>query len=136
MTEAGSGTLSAAAMGCIEAQRTLSELALAQGKAGSVRLVEALSSAELWARMAVSHERCVLADVRRLAGVLMMRGEYERTYGMPELGASCDAEALTLLAIAADDGDEEAARLLLAAAEEMPSGGVVLAQQMRSGEPA
>lgn len=72
--------------------------------------LEALVGAELWARMAAAHGGN--EDIRRLASVLMMRAGFERQHGAVHLAACLEAEALSLLDVAADHGDKLAASAL------------------------
>lgn len=117
-----------AAHGVREAQAALVNVVLTADP--SLRRLEALAGAELFARMAAQHGE--LEDVRRLAGVLMMRATYERHQGGETLAAGVDAEALSLLEIAADGGDELAGELLNNAADTMPTAPFELLKQMKA----
>lgn len=117
-----------AARGSREAQAALVDVVLSADS--SLRQLEALAGAELFARMAAQHGE--LEDVRRLAGVLMMRAAYERTHGCVTTAAGVDAEALSLLEIAADGGDELAGELLNNAADTMPTAPFELLKQMKA----
>lgn len=126
---ADEGLLEQAAAGLVDAQRALIDLALDAGADGSVRTVESFVSAEIWARLTVSNG--TRPDVHRLAGILMARANFERLYGIAQVGAVYDAEALTILELAADDGDEDAAQLLMSVIDTMPAGGFHIAQRFR-----
>lgn len=111
--------LAQAAHGSREAQAALVDVIVSADTPLRTRQIEALIGAELFARMAAQHGE--LEDLRRLAGVLMMRASYEREHGCVTLAASLDAEALSLLEMGADDGDELAGELLNNAADKLPA---------------
>ena len=121
--------LDQAARGCPAALSALLDQTLALGDDGTVRPVEALACAELLARMAASHGE--LVDFRRLASVLMMRANFERQHGSFDHAATLDAEALSILDIAADDGDELAGRVLAEVASVMPAAPFELLRLMK-----
>lgn len=124
--------LDRAARGKADAQAELVDVAIASTECG-VRPIEALTAAELWARMAASHGG--LDDMRRLASVLMMRAGYERMHGSVDLAASLDAEALTLLDIGTDHGDELAGRVLAEVSSVLPAAPFDLLRRVKAEQP-
>lgn len=104
-----------AAQGSAVAQGAMAEHALLLGESGACRLVEALTGAELWARMAASHG--AYEHIRQLVVILILRATFERNEGQAELSVALEAEALALLDAVANDGDEIAETTLAIAAD-------------------
>ncbi len=125
--------LTGAARGVTNSFRELRVEALHRGDAGSMRMVEALSTAEIWARLAVESGGEQADDIRALASILLMRAGFERQHGYGEMSAPIDAEALTLLEIAANQGDDQSVDLLVLAGNQLPAGGFELIAKIRDG---
>ena len=121
------GLLERAAFGECEAQAQLANNALEMGVAGSLGIAEAISSAEIFARMAATHRRP--NDTVRLAGILMLRASMVDD-GCENEAACISAEALSILSALADEGHEEAAVFVQQIADALPPELTCLAANM------
>ena len=88
----GSTCLFRAARGDRAAQAALARYALESVDDGQTRTIDAIQRAELWGRMAASHGQA--EDALLLAGILIARSTFERSFGMPKVAPALDAEAL------------------------------------------
>lgn len=102
--------LSAAAKGDLTALGSLCDEAFRLLQVGGTDPIEALTAGELYARLgSVSGD----ADqMRRLAGILLKRAEYEYGEGWAALADNAVAEAAVLLSILVDTGDQSMASWL------------------------
>jgi hypothetical protein len=121
LAAAAKGNLTALGSLCDEAFRLLQE--------GQSDPIEALTAGELYARLAsVSGD----ADhMRRLAGVLLKRAEYEYRDGWAALGDNAVAEAIVLLSILVDSGDRGMATWLSMLVDESSMAAVATAASHR-----
>ncbi|WP_426256054.1 hypothetical protein [Sphingomonas sp. DC2300-3] len=102
--------LSAAARGDIYALDALSEQAMSLFYSGAANALEALTVAELYARLGATSGNSGL--MRRLAGVRLKRAELEYRDGSDALGDHAVTEAAVLLSIMVDCGDASMASWL------------------------
>lgn len=96
-----------AARGDHVAQGALVPQCLDAGQSGLLEPFQAVTLAEVYARMAAESGEAV--DVRGLAGLLFIRGDLERGAGRADLADLYHAEGIQHLTRLADAGDEEAA---------------------------
>jgi hypothetical protein len=107
--------LKLASAGSRDAQAALSNAALDAISSGLLTRddqIEALAAAEIWSRLAAAHGRT--GDLLHLAGVLFCRSALLSTVGLDERMPADDfqAEAVALVAEAAERGDEDGATYL------------------------
>ncbi|MEE8612470.1 MAG: hypothetical protein V3V60_07825 [Sphingomonas aquatilis] len=95
--------LSAAARGDTHALDALGEQAMSLFYSGAADALEALTVAELYARLGATSGHLDL--MRRLAGVRLKRAEFEYRDGSDALGNDAIADATVLLSILVDGGD-------------------------------
>lgn len=103
--------LAAAARGDLVALGSLYDEAVRLLAAGQGDPIEALTAAELYARIGAT-----IGDadhLRRLAGTLLKRAEYESRAGRPAIGRNAVTEAATILSILVDTGDQSMAPWLI-----------------------
>ncbi|MEH3099820.1 hypothetical protein [Sphingomonas adhaesiva] len=110
--------LSAAAQGDIYALDSLSEQAMSLFYSGAANALEALTVAELYARLGAASGNSGL--MRRLAGVRLKRAELEYRDGSETLGNDAVADAAVLLSIMVDCGDASVAPWLQFLANDAP----------------
>jgi len=97
--------VSAAAHGDVTALSALFEEAIRSMKSGECDALEALTAAELYSRLGSSTGD--VGQLRRLAGVLVTRGEYESNGGCPTIARIAMSEATELSSVLVDAGDAE-----------------------------
>ncbi|MFD1610850.1 hypothetical protein ACFSCW_03435 [Sphingomonas tabacisoli] len=110
--------LSLCARGDKVAQGALAAELLEMGDKGIIRPLEAWAGVELMARLAASHGDPV--DVRGLAAILCLRGDWEMDQGDKGVAENLYAEAVQIFDKLADAGDEEAAQTVLQAGRVFP----------------
>lgn len=122
--------LAAAARGDLQALDTLSEQAMSLFYAGHANAIEALTVAELYARLGATLGDAGL--MRRLAGVRLKRAELEYRDGVAVLGDHAFTEAAILLSIMVDGGDASMAPWLTALLDDAPKAPLTAAVRHRS----
>jgi hypothetical protein len=105
-----SNLLFLAANGNADAQAELASKAMEAAANGPAVVAEAMTAAEIWARMAASHGRP--NDLLQLAGLLFCRAGMSIERGDEAAAAMQQAEAVSILSEGADLGDEYAADAL------------------------
>jgi len=122
-----------AAQGDISAQSLMVEHVLACGNDGDVPVGIALGAAEAFARLAA--ESGLVAERRRLCGVLLIMSDNLWNGGFVERSRIYQGEALAIMSTLADEGDEYSATLLSQFAEHFSPQILKLADQIiRGGE--
>jgi len=101
-----------AARGDGEAQDALARAILERGYACEISREDAVTAAEVYARLAASHG--TNSGMTLLGGVLFKRAEVAEYNGDTELAIACTVEGVRCLDQLADAGDEPAAELLAA----------------------
>jgi hypothetical protein len=119
----------AAARGDIAALGSLCDEALCLLHGGQSDPIEALTAGELYARLgSVSGDS---NQMRRLAGVLLKRAEYEYREGWAALADNAVAEAASLLSILVDTGDHSMVAWLSMLVNESPITAIAAAIRQR-----
>lgn len=121
--------LCAAARGDLSALDALSEQAMSLVGSGEANALEALTVAELYARLGASSGNAGL--MRRLAGVMLKRAEYEYREGWSALGDNALTEAALLLSIMVDDGEPSMAPWLRFLLDDAPKTAIAAAVRFR-----
>lgn len=117
--------LSAAAQGDIYALDSLSEQAMSLFYSGAANALEALTVAEIYARLGAASGKSGL--MRRLAGVRLKRAELEYRDGSEALGNDAVTEAAVLLSIMTDCGDGSMAPWLQMLVSDAPRAAIAAA---------
>lgn len=122
-------TLAAAARGDLAALASLAEEALDLLKSGGSDPLEALTAGELYARLGAASGD--VSHMRRLAGIMLKRAEYEYREGSHALGDSATTEATILLSILVDCGDQSMGHWLNLLVNDSPMAPVAVAASYR-----
>lgn len=112
--------LSLSARGDKVAQGALAAELLDLGNKGAIRPLEAWAGVEIMARLAASHGDPT--DLRGLAAILCLRGDWEMDQGDRAIAENLYAEAVQLFDKLADNGDGEAEEAVLRAGRLFPAG--------------
>ena len=121
--------LAAAARGDLAALGSLCDEAFRLLHDGQSDPIEALTAGELYARLASASGDA--DQMRRLAGVLLKRAEYEYREGWAALADNAVAEATVLLSILVDTGDHSMASWLSMLVNESPMPAIATATRHR-----
>lgn len=117
--------LTKAANGDFDALATLFDDAYALIGSPACEPLEAFTACELYARLGASQGDS--GHIRRLAGIMLKRAEWEHNEGSAELAAAAVSDAVSLLTILVDAGDTAMAPWLSLVVETAPRNCVVKA---------